>query len=112
LCSLRTKLVVVVKFKKTNVDCVVDPHRGWKIELISGCFYLCQDLEGSNFLVVQLLAWLCGTYISLAITRPYLLIVNSDRVFFQHRSILCALIALPSFPPLVCCVIDSCFLVI
>jgi len=46
------------------------------------------------------------------ITRAYLLIVISDWVFFLHRNISCALIALPPFPPVVCRVIDSCFLVV
>jgi len=63
LYLLRGKLIVVVKFKKRDVDCVVDPHRGRKIELISSFCDLCQDFEWSNFFVIQFFAWPCGAYV-------------------------------------------------
>ena len=46
----------MVKFKKRDVECVVDPDQWWKIELLSTFSYVCQDFQLSNFLVIQLLA--------------------------------------------------------
>jgi len=61
---IEKKLIVVIKFKKRDVECIVDTHRRWKIELISTFPYLCQNFEGSDFLVVQFLAWPCRSYVS------------------------------------------------
>ena len=62
--ALRRKLVIVVKFEKLDMEGIVYLHCRGKLELICVGSYCCQDFEWSDFLVVQLLAWSRGSYIS------------------------------------------------
>ena len=62
--ALRGKLIVIVWFKKRNMECVVYLHRRWKLELICVGSYFSEDFERSDFLIIQLPAWFRGSYIS------------------------------------------------
>ena len=66
---LQGESVVLVRFKKRYVDGVVYLHRGWKGQLICACSNPCQDLERSDFLVVQFLRRSCG--VDVAWQKPY-----------------------------------------